>query len=53
MSRGEIFSGQVRDPVTEFVVMLRDKATPLAVKVMADGESGVASITVIRGVWGI
>ena len=47
------FSGQVRDPFLELVVTRRDKAAPLAVKGMADGKSGVASVAVMREVWGI
>ena len=53
MRRGESFADQVRDPVTELVVTLRDKATPLAVKVMTDGERGVEFIAVMREVWRI
>ena len=49
--RGEIFSGQVRNPVTGLVVTHRDKADPLAVKGTANGESGVAAVTVVREVW--
>ena len=33
----EGFAGQVRNPVMELIVTLRDKAAPLAVEGMADG----------------
>ena len=46
--RGESFAGQFRDPVTELVVTRRDKAAPLAIKGMADGESDVAAVAVMR-----
>ena len=44
MIRHEGFSDQVRDPVTELVVMRLDKATPLAVEVMPYEEIGVAAV---------
>ena len=50
MRGGESFAGQVRYPVTEIVVMRRDKPTPLTVKGMVDGKSGVAAVTVMREV---
>ena len=50
---GDRFYSQVRDPVTELVVTRRDKAALLAVKSIADGKRGVASIAVMREVWGI
>ena len=53
MRRGEIFSGQVRDPVTYLFVTRRDKAALLAVKGMADGESGVAAVAIMMEVWGV
>ena len=53
MSRGESFAGQFRNPVTEIIVTLRDKATSLAVKGMAYKESCIAAVTVMGEVWGI
>ena len=53
MSRGEIFYRQVGNPITELVVMRRDKSAQLAVKGMEYGKSGVASVAVTREVWGI
>ena len=53
MRGGESFAGQVCGPVTELVVMRRDKAAPLTLKGMADGKSGVAAVTIMRGVWGL
>ena len=47
VSRGEIFYGEFRDLFTEIVVMLCDKASPLAAKGMAYGESGIASVAVM------
>ena len=51
MRGGESFSRQVCDPVTELVVTRRDKVAPFTVKGMADGESAVAAISVMREVW--
>ena len=51
MNRGESFSGQVRDPVTELVVMRRDKAVTISVKCMANREIGVAAVAVMMEVW--
>ena len=53
MRGGEIFTGQVRDPVTELFVTRREKAATLAVKVMADGKSVVVAIALMMYVWGI
>ena len=53
MSRCEGFSGQVRDPVTKLVVVCSDKASPLALKGMAYGESGIAAVTVMGELWGL
>ena len=53
MIGGKIFSGQVRNPVTELVVTLHDKAAPLTVKGMAYGKGGVASVAVMGEVWGL
>ena len=33
---GELFSGQVRDPVLDLVMTLRDEAAPLAIKGVTD-----------------
>ena len=41
---------QIRDPVTKLIVTRRDKATPLAVEGVADGEAGVAADAVLREV---
>ena len=53
MRGGENVSGEVRDPVTELVVTLREKAVLLVVKGLADVESGVAAVRVMRKLWGI
>ena len=53
MIRGESVSGQVCNPVTELFVARRDKAAPIAVKGMADGESGVEDVAVMREFWGL
>ena len=37
---------QVRNPVTELIVMRHDKSTPLSVEGMAYGEGGIADIAV-------
>ena len=50
---GEIFAGQVRDPVTDLVVTRRGKASLLVVKGMVDGKSGVAAVAVMREFWGL
>ena len=44
----KVFSGQVCDPVTELTVTPCDEAVPLAVKVMANGEGGVAAVAAFR-----
>ena len=53
MEGGEIFSGQVRYPVMDLVGLRRNKAAPLTVKGMSDIEVGVASVAVVREVWGL
>ena len=53
MRGGEIFSGQVLNPVTELVVMRHDKAAPLTVEGVVYRKGGVASIVVTGEVWGI
>ena len=53
MKRGERYSGQVRNPVTELVVTRCDKAVPFSVKGMSDRESGFASVALMREVWGL
>ena len=50
MSWSKGFPGQVCKPVTELIVMRRDKATPLVVEIMVDGEGGVAAIAGFREV---
>ena len=45
MSWSKDFSGQVRNTVTELIVMRRDKATPVAVEGMANREVRVAAVT--------
>ena len=49
---GEIFAGQICDPVPELVMTRRNDAFPLAIKGVIDGEFGVAAVTVIGEVWG-
>ena len=51
--RSEIFSSQVRNPVTELVVTRCDKAAPLIVKGLAYGKGSVAAVAVMREVWGL
>ena len=53
MRGGNIFSGQVCYPILDLVMTRCDKATPLAIKAVTDGEFGVASVKVIGEVWGI
>ena len=53
MSRGEIFSGQVRDPVMDLVVTLRDKFAPLLFQGMEYEESGISAISVMGEVLGL
>ena len=53
MSRGETFSGQFCNPITDIVVTRQDKDAPLAFKGVVDGKNGVAAVAVIREVWGI
>ena len=53
MSRGESFTGQVHNPVTDLVVTRRDKAALLAVEGMAYGESDVSAIVVMGELWGL
>ena len=50
---GEIFSNQIRDPVTQLIVMRCDKAAPLTFKCMADGKGGVAAFALMRELWGV
>ena len=49
----EGFSGKVRYPVTELLMLHHDEAKRFAVKGMADSEGGVAAITYFGYVWGI
>ena len=53
MSWREVFSSQIRDPVTEIIMIRHDEATHLAVEGMTDKEGGVAAVTVFGEVWGI
>ena len=46
---GEIFSSQVRDPVTELVVTIRDKAAPITVKGGAYRTGGIVAVEVTGG----
>ena len=50
---GESFAGQVFDPFPELVMMRRDKAAPLAIKGVTNGEFYIAAVTVIGEVWGL
>ena len=50
---GEVFDGQVCDPIPEIVMIRRDESAPLAIEGVTNGEFGVASVTVIGEVWGI
>ena len=53
MRVGEVFAGQVCDPVTEMIVTRCDKTAPFTVKVMAYENIGIAAVTVMREVCGI
>ena len=53
MRGGEIFYGQVRNPVAELVVTRREKVAPLTVKGMEDIKGSVSAVAVVREVWGI
>ena len=53
MSWSKGFDSQVRNPVTELIVMRRDKAAPLAVKGMENLEGGVSAVAEFREVWRI
>ena len=53
MGGGEGFACQVCNPITKLIVMLRDEASPLTVKGVADRELGVEAVTVCGKVWGI
>ena len=46
MRGGVGFVGQVCDPVLELIMTRREKASPIAVKVMANFKFGVTDITV-------
>ena len=47
------FSNHVLDTVTELLMTCSDKAAPLSVEGMEDGEGVVAAVTVFGEVWGI
>ena len=49
MRGGECPARQIRNPVTELIVTRRDKATPLAIKGVANRESGTAAVAVLGG----
>ena len=53
MRGGESLDRQIHDPVTELIVTRRDETTPLAIKGVANRESGVAAVTVFGEVWGL
>ena len=53
MRGDEIFSGQVRDPVTELIVTRRDKSAPLTVKGVENGKVDVAAAAIMGEVWRI
>ena len=50
---GEIFAGQVRNPVTEIVIMRRDEASPVTVNGVANIIVGVAAVTSLGEVRGL
>ena len=50
---GEGFPGQICDPVLEIVMTRRDKAAPLAIEGVTNGEFGVVAVTVLWEVWGL
>ena len=50
---GESPACQIRNPVMDLIVTRRDKATPLAVEGVANGNFGVAAVTVFGEVWGL
>ena len=47
------FIVQVHDSVTEIIMMHCDKAAPLLVEGMEDGEGVVKNVAVLSEVWGI
>ena len=53
MRGSEGFAGQVSNPVPELIITCRDKAAPLAIEGVTNGEFGVASVIVIGEVWGL
>ena len=53
MRGGEIFSGQVCNPLTDLIVTRRDKAALLTVEGLAYSKGGVAAVTLTGEVWGI
>ena len=50
---GEGPARQIRDPVTELIMMRRDEATPLSVEGKTNGKFGVAAVAVFGEVWGL
>ena len=53
MSWSKVFSGQVRDPVTDLIVTQRDEASPISVEGTANIEGGVVAVAEFRKVWEI
>ena len=53
MSWGKGFAGQVRNPTMDLILTRRDKAAPISVKGMENGEGGVVDVAEFREVWGI
>ena len=49
MKGGEIFSVQLRNPITEIVLMFRDKSSTLTVKGVEYIKVGVADVAVTGG----
>ena len=49
----ERLARQIRDSATELIVTRHDEATPLAIKGVANRESGTTAVAVFGEVWGL
>ena len=53
MSCSKGLSSQVRNPVMELILILRDKVAPLAIEGMVNVEDGIEVVTEFKEVWGL
>ena len=53
MRGGESLACQIRDPVLELIVTRRDESTPIEIKGVAYGESGISAVAVFGEVCGL